>query len=91
MRRHLWLQVFLLLVFGNASMYAQSEGPWQRYGTDDGEWRSYAGNTAGQKYSPLDQIDATNFDQLTAAWEWTTVDVRLSRTCLLYTSDAADE
>ena len=80
MRRHLWLQVFLLLVFGNASMYAQSEGPWQRYGTDDGEWRSYAGNTAGQKYSPLDQIDATNFDQLTAAWEWTTVDVRLSRT-----------
>lgn len=80
MRRHLWLQVFLLLVFGNASMYAQSEGPWQRYGTDDGEWRSYAGNTAGQKYSPLDQIDATNFDQLATAWEWTTVDVRLSRT-----------
>ena len=40
-----------------ATAGAQQGGPWQTYGTEDGEWRSYAGNIAGQKYSPLDQID----------------------------------
>ena len=49
---------------------AQQEGPWQTYGTENGEWRSYAGNIAGQKYSPLDQIDETNFADLTIAWRW---------------------
>ena len=63
---------------GNAG--AQSSGPWQRYGTENGEWRSYAGNTAGQKYSPLDQINADNFSRLDVAWEWTSVDRVLSRT-----------
>ena len=33
-------------------------GPWQTYDTSDGEWRSYAGDIGGRKYSPLDQIDA---------------------------------
>ena len=56
-----------------------SAGPWQTYGTENGEWRSYAGDIAGTKYSPLDQIDASNFSQLEVEWEWTTVDQFLSR------------
>lgn len=37
-------------------------------GTDAGEWRSYAGDIAGTRYSPLDQITAENFDDLEVAW-----------------------
>ncbi len=71
-----------LAVLGAAGVGAQtrtSDGPWQSYGTDDGEWRSYAGDTAGTKYSPLDQVDAGNFERLEVAWEWTTADAVLSR------------
>ena len=57
-----------------------SEGPWQTYGTENGEWRSYAGDIAGTKYSPLDQIDAGNFSDLEIAWEWTSIDNFVSRT-----------
>ena len=46
----------------------------------DGEWRSYAGDIAGTKYSPLAQIDASNFSALELAWEWMSVDNFISRT-----------
>ena len=69
-----------LMAVSITNAHAQSTGPWQRYDTENGEWRSYAGNIAGQKYSPLDQIDADNFSQLTLAWEWESVDLTLSRT-----------
>ena len=55
-----------------------SNGLWQDYGTANGEWRSYAGDIAGTKYSPLDQVDAGNFDRLQVAWEWTSVDTACS-------------
>ena len=58
----------------------ESQGPWQSYGTENGEWRSYAGDIAGTKYSPLDQIDAGNFSDLEIAWEWVSVDNFVSRT-----------
>ena len=73
------LVAILLAVSGAGVARAQSAGPWQRYGTEEGEWRSYAGNIAGQKYSPLDQIDAGNFSRLEVAWEWASVDRFLSR------------
>ena len=58
---------------------SSATGPWQTYGTENGEWRSYAGDIAGTKYSPLDQIDADNFSQLEIACEWTSVDALISR------------
>ena len=57
-----------------------AEGRWQTYGTANGEWRSYAGDIAGTKYSPLDQIDRDNFADLEIAWEWTLVDNMVSQT-----------
>ena len=72
----------LLVLLGAGGARAQTEpsnGPWQRYGTADGEWRSYAGDTAGTKYSPLARIDAGNFERLEVAWQWTSVDTVLSR------------
>ncbi len=37
-------------------------------GTENGEWRSYGGDIANTRYSPLDQITADNFDDLEVAW-----------------------
>jgi len=34
----------------------------------DTEWRNYAADLANTRYSPLDQINATNFDKLEVAW-----------------------
>jgi quinoprotein glucose dehydrogenase len=48
-----------------------------QYGATNGEWRSYAGDVGSTKYSPLDQIDATNFDDLEIAWRWPSVDATL--------------
>ena len=36
------------------------------------EWRFYGGNLASQRYSPLDQIDASNAGQLKIAWRFNT-------------------
>ena len=70
-----------LLVIGlPIAVSAQETGQWQTYGTENGEWRSYSGNIAGQKYSPLDQIDGSNFSDLEIAWRWTSVDAMVSRT-----------
>jgi len=49
-----------------------------QYGATNGEWRSYGADVGGTKYSPLDQIDASNFSSLVPAWSWTTVDAMLS-------------
>ena len=45
-----------------------------QYGATGGEWRSYAGDPGSTKYSPLDQIDATNFEELRIAWRWQSAD-----------------
>ncbi len=45
-----------------------------QYGAVDGEWRSYAGDNGSTKYSPLDQIDASNFEDLRIIWRWQSVD-----------------
>ena len=48
-----------------------------QYGTTNGEWRSYGGDLGSTKYAPLDQIDATNFDDLRLAWRWRSPDESL--------------
>ena len=51
-----------------------------QYGAPDtGEWRSYAGDSGGTKYSPLDQITAENFGDLEVRWRWSSVDTHLVR------------
>ena len=39
---------------------------------NDVEWRFYGGNLASQRYSPLEQIDASNAGQLKIAWRFNT-------------------
>ena len=45
-----------------------------QYGAKNGEWPTYGGDLGSTKYSPLDQIDATNFADLQIAWRWQSVD-----------------
>jgi glucose dehydrogenase len=40
--------------------------------TKDGEWPNYAGDIRGTRYSPLAQIDASNFNKLQVAWSFKT-------------------
>ncbi|MCZ6855437.1 MAG: hypothetical protein O7G86_16120, partial [Gammaproteobacteria bacterium] len=49
-------------------------------GSSDGEWRVYGADKGGTKYSPLDQIDRDNFQDLEIAWRWKSVDGFLSMT-----------
>jgi quinoprotein glucose dehydrogenase len=41
-----------------------------QYGAKNGEWRFYGGDAGSTKYSPLDQINASNVKDLKIAWEW---------------------
>lgn len=40
--------------------------------TKNGEWPSYTADLSGSKYSPLDQINAKNFNSLEVAWRFKT-------------------
>ena len=73
------LCILCVCVLAFAASGAEAQ-PWQTYDTSNGEWRSYAGDIGGKKYSPLNQIDASNFANLELAWEWTSVDNFVSKT-----------
>src|SRR5271155_4724682 len=40
--------------------------------TKNGEWPMYTADLRGSKYSPLDQINASNFNDLEVAWRFKT-------------------
>ena len=61
---------FLAIVAIPASAAAQQGAPY-------GEWTYYGGDVGGTKYSGLDQIDATNFNDLEIAWRWQSADAGL--------------
>ena len=44
----------------------------QEQGTANGEWPTYGGNLSHDRYSPLDQITAENFNDLELAWRFNT-------------------
>ncbi len=55
----------LLICFASA-VWAQQPS------TKNGEWPYYTADLKGTKYSPLDQINASNFNQLEVAWRFKT-------------------
>ncbi len=48
---------------------ATGEGTAQA-GPTGGEWPVYGGDLGSTRYSPLDQIDASNVGELEIAWRW---------------------
>ena len=43
-----------------------------QFATKKGEWAYYTSDVKGSKYSPLDQINASNFNKLEVAWRFKT-------------------
>jgi quinoprotein glucose dehydrogenase len=54
-------------VLARSSAGAQTAG---RAAVADTDWRYYAGNAASTRYAPLDQINASNFNNLEVAWRF---------------------
>jgi quinoprotein glucose dehydrogenase len=57
--------VSCLLLLSTSALTGQS-------GTTTVEWRTYGGDLRQTRYSPLDQIDASNFNDLEVAWRFKT-------------------
>src|SRR5213593_3149453 len=68
MRKTVSVWIITLLAMGlllRTSASAQS-------GAKNGEWRSYGADVGNTHYSPLDQINASNFSKLEPAWHFKT-------------------
>jgi len=61
--------VALLVASMTIPMSGQTAG---KPSTKNGEWPYYTADEKGTKYSPLDQINASNFNQLEVAWRFKT-------------------
>ena len=75
------------LVAVAAALVLSAQPAAAQYGAVDGEWRSYAGDNGSTKYSPLDQIDAGNFDDLRIAWRWQSADGQVDLEALRESED----
>ena len=53
------------ILLSSVSLIAQT-------GAKNGEWRSYGADVGNTHYSPLDQINASNFNKLEPAWHFKT-------------------
>ena len=49
---------------------ANSQQPTTNRGNPPGEWRYWGADAWSSRYSPLDQINASNFNSLQIAWQW---------------------
>lgn len=47
---------------------------------ETGEWHYHGGDFANTKYSPLDQINAENFSDVSIAWRWASIETEISKT-----------
>jgi quinoprotein glucose dehydrogenase len=74
-RRTAALAVLLVTVIGGAlAVVTRGAAPDQNAGmvrgNVPGEWRHWGADAWSTRYSPLDQINASNFDSLEEAWRW---------------------
>jgi glucose dehydrogenase len=53
-----------------ATLSRAAEGVPLVRGNAPGEWRFWGADAWSTRYSPLDQIDASNFSNLQVAWQW---------------------
>jgi quinoprotein glucose dehydrogenase len=65
MKRTLAVSLIVFALMSVTHLTGQSGAP-------DGEWRTYGGDLGNTRYSPLDQINASNFKSLEVAWRFKT-------------------
>ena len=62
-----------LLVAGPRELTAKLTGQMAAQpSTKNGDWTHYTADVQGTKYSPLDQVNAANFNKLEVAWRFKT-------------------
>ena len=61
--------VLAALVWLRPALSGQAPG---QPSTKNGEWPHYTADLSGTRYSPLDQINASNFNKLEVAWRFKT-------------------
>src|SRR6476659_9325941 len=61
-----------LMMVTTVRLPGQSAGTLGTLGTKSGEWPTYGGDLGNTRYSPLDQINASNFSKLEVAWRFKT-------------------
>src|SRR5712671_4001592 len=62
------LKLLPVFVLGLHSITVSAQA--QPLSTNNGEWPSYGGDLRNHHYSPLDQINASNFSKLVVAWRF---------------------
>src|SRR5438128_5799037 len=67
--RTLYVAAALGVVWLTVGVSGQTSG---QPGTKNGEWFAYTADIRGSRYSPLDQINASNFKKLEVAWRFKT-------------------
>jgi len=60
------------IALGIALVAAATAGVLAQNGARNGEWPSYGGDQGNTRYSPLDQINGSNFSKLEVAWRFKT-------------------
>ena len=60
------------IALGMALVAAATAGVLAQTGAKNGEWPTYGGDLGNTRYSPLDQINASNFSKLEVAWRFKT-------------------
>ncbi len=60
----LWLLILVIFIGAPGPAVAQDQG------RVNGDWRYIGGDAGHTRYSPLDQIDASNFEELEVTWIW---------------------
>ena len=60
----------LVSVWTAGSAAPRAEAQTSRVQDPQTQWRHINGDAGATRYSPLTQIDATNFERLKVAWEW---------------------
>ena len=65
-----WLAPCVALALGSLLVLPAPADAQTERGNPPGEWRYQSGDAWGTRYSPLDQINAENFEDLEVSWVW---------------------
>ncbi|HSD68092.1 MAG TPA: hypothetical protein VLB07_01005 [Woeseiaceae bacterium] len=64
------VRLFCLLVLAIALLLLRVPAAAAERGTENGQWHYLGGDAAHTRYSPADQVNADNFEELEEAWAW---------------------
>ncbi len=69
---------FQILAFAAAFILCSANQVQAQQGALNGEWRSFGGDPGNTKYSPLDQINRDNFQDLEVAFVWESISTKVT-------------